>query len=412
MTPLTSSRARPLLIWGGFCSLLLVAPLIFTQSAALSVLSQIGSMMIFALSFNMLLGQTGMLSFGHAVFAGLGAFVALHLMNALSGSSPAWLLLVPLAGGVAGLLFGAIFGFIATRKSGVALSMISLGLVELVGASALMFPGFFGGESGVGTDRVLGPAILGIDFGTQIQVYYLIAFWVLVSVAGMYLLTQTPLGRIANAVRDNPERAAFIGYDPRQVRYLMFMLSAFFAGIAGTLAAINVEIVSAENLGLQRSAQVLLFTYIGGVGYFCGPIIGAVVGVLFSVVLSAYTKAWQLYLGLLFMLVVLVAPGGIAALVPAVIRAWHALTWRQCARLSRPFAALIVGLLLCLFCGVALIEMLYQMAEGVSASRAAPIGWPAVAMHIALIAVGGLMLGYAKPRLQQLLMTLPEEAQP
>jgi branched-chain amino acid transport system permease protein len=95
VTPLTSSRARPLLIWGGFSSLLIVAPLIFTQSAALSVLSQIGSMMSFGLSFNMLLGQTGMLSFGHAVFAGLGAFVAVHLMNALSGSSPAWLLLVP-----------------------------------------------------------------------------------------------------------------------------------------------------------------------------------------------------------------------------------------------------------------------------------------------------------------------------
>jgi len=344
-------------IWVAFALILLVAPWMFPQSAALSILSQCGSMMILALSFNMLLGQTGMLSFGHAVYSGLAAFVAVHVMNRLAGGSPAALLLVPLIGGCAGMSCGVVFGFITTRKSGTALSMISLALVELAAAAALMFPGWFGGESGVGADRVLGAPFLGVDFASQLQVYYLIAFWLFVCTAAMYGLTLTPLGRIANAVRDNPERAAFIGHDPRRVRYMMFILSAFFAGVGGALSAINFEIVSAENLSLLRSAQILLFTFIGGIGVFFGPMIGAVVGVLFSALLSTYTRGWQLYLGLLFVIVVLFAPGGIAGV-------WMtAVTARR--RLTAAFLLRVAGVLLLTGGAVLLIEALYQRAAGI-----------------------------------------------
>ena len=101
----------------------------------------------------------------------------------------------------------------------------------------------------------------------------------------MYAFTQTPLGRIINAVRDNPERAEFVGYDPQWVRYLTLMLSAFFAGISGALTAINFEIVSAENVSALRSGMILLFTFIGGTGFFFGPIIGAIVGVFLTCLL-------------------------------------------------------------------------------------------------------------------------------
>jgi branched-chain amino acid transport system permease protein len=341
-------------VWLAFAVVLLAAPLAFRQSGALSILSQCGCMMLLALSFNMLLGQSGMLSFGHALYAGLAAFASVHLMNRLAGSSVAALLLVPLAGGVAGMLAGALFGYITTRRAGTALSMISLALVELMAAAALMFPGWFGGESGVSTDRVLGAPLLGIDFSSQLQVYYLIAFWLFICTAAMYGLTQTPLGRISNAVRDNPQRAAFVGHDPRRVRYLMFMLSAFFAGVGGALTAINFEIVSAENLGLLRSAQILLFTFIGGIGYFFGPMIGALVGVLFSSLLSAYTRGWQLYLGLLFVLVVLFAPGGIAGIWMSLLAGWRRMTMRFLLRLA--------GALVMAGAAVFLIEMLYRRA--------------------------------------------------
>ncbi|WP_211441527.1 branched-chain amino acid ABC transporter permease [Collimonas humicola] len=349
---LSSWRGKP--AWLAFALILLAAPLAFPQSAALSILSQCGCMMLLALSFNMLLGQSGMLSFGHALYAGLAAFASVHLMNRLSGCSAAALLLVPLAGGAAGMLAGALFGYVTTRRAGTALSMISLALVELMAAAALMFPGWFGGESGVSADRVLGASLLGIDFSSQLQVYYLIAFWLFICTAAMYGLTQTPLGRIANAVRDNPQRAAFIGHDPRRVRYLMFMLSAFFAGVGGALTAINFEIVSAENLGLLRSAQILLFTFIGGIGYFFGPMIGAIVGVLFSSLLSAYTRGWQLYLGLLFVLVVLFAPGGIAGVWISLLAGWRRMTMRFLLRLA--------GALLMAGAAVFLVEMLYRRA--------------------------------------------------
>jgi branched-chain amino acid transport system permease protein len=301
---------------------LVAAPLLFDRSAALSILCQAGTMMIFALSFNMLLGQAGMLSFGHAVYSGLGAYGAIHLLR--TGGAGDWQVpvsLVPLAGGLAGMAFAALTGYLTTRRAGTTFAMITMGMAELVAAGAAMFPGWFGGEGGIGADRVMGAAVFGVTFGPQIEVYYLIAAWLFVCTLAMYGFTRTPLGRLANAVRDNAERVEFIGHDPRLVRYLTLVVSAFFAGVSGGLAAINFEVVTPENLGAVRSGTVLLFTFIGGTAYFVGPLAGALVGVLMTSLLPAYTQAWQLWLGLLFIAMVMLAPGGIASLMA---RAWRA----------------------------------------------------------------------------------------
>lgn len=313
-------RAYTWLPWGLFALLLATAPLQFGSGTGLSVLSQMGTTIIFALSYNMLLGQAGMLSFGHAIYSGLAAFCVVHVMN--SAVCHSWHIPVaamPLLGGVAASGFALIFGYVATRRSGIASSMITLGLVELVFASSLIFPGFFGGEGGISTNRVMENSYAGWTLGPEIEVYYLIACWLFVATIAMYAFTKTPLGRLANAVRDNAERAEFIGYDPRLVRYLVVIVSAFFAGIAGSLTAINFEIVGAENVSVNQSGLVLLFTVIGGIGYFWGPILGAIVGVLFTVLLSIYTKAWHLYLGLTFLWIVLFVPGGLAAIFTNII---------------------------------------------------------------------------------------------
>jgi branched-chain amino acid transport system permease protein len=132
------------------------------------------------------LGQSGMLSFGHAVYSGLGAFFAIHAINlSTSGSFFIPLSFVPLIGGIAGLAFGILFGYVTTKRSGTTFSMISLGIVELVFACSLMFPGFFGGEGGISADRVFGKPFLGISYGPQIQVYYLIAAWLFISTAAL-----------------------------------------------------------------------------------------------------------------------------------------------------------------------------------------------------------------------------------
>lgn len=394
-------------IWGGFTALLIVAPLVFTQSASISLLCQMGTFIIFALSYNMLLGQGGMLSFGHAVYSGLGAFCAIHAINMVAaGNLHIPITLIPLVGGVSGLFFGALFGYVTTRKSGTTFAMITLGIVELVFACSLMFPEFFGGEGGIFTDRVVGAAFFGITYGPQIQVYYLIAGWLLLSTVAMYAFTQTPLGRIINAVRDNPERAEFVGYDPQWVRYLTLMLSAFFAGISGALTAINFEIVSAENVSALRSGMILLFTFIGGTAFFFGPILGAIVGVFLTVVLSNYTNAWQLYLGVFFVLIVMLAPGGIAGLLMQFMRLL------QYGKLQQMASYLLLALIAAVLMGlgfIMLVEMLYHLSLNArKGSSMLVFGWTldTAQAQVWLLALflsgaGGMLWKAVRPRMQQ-----------
>src|SRR5258705_3526909 len=320
-----------------------------------------GSFIIFALSYNMLLGQGGMLSFGHAVYSGLGAYLSVHALNLIGkGVLPFPVTLLPLIGGLSGLAFGVLFGYVTTRRAGTTFALISLGVGEMVFACVLMFPGFFGGEAGVSTNRVVGKPFLGISYGPALQVYYLVAAWCLISMAAMYALTQTPLGRMANAVRDNPERAEFVGYDTQKVRFLQLVLSAFFAGVSGALSCINFEIVSAENVSAIRSGGVLIATFIGGVPFFFGPILGAIVFIFFVAALSGFTKAWLLYLGIFFVVMVLYAPGGLASLVLMQIPILRA---RRLRSLALPYAASAGAAALAMAGLIGIVEMVYRLSE-------------------------------------------------
>lgn len=325
MTELTSSVAPPYPafserlkfygIWVAVALLLVVLPTIFGSGGALTTFSLIGISIIFSLSYNILLGQTGLLSFGHAVYYGLGGFLVIHAINIISANKfPIPLPVVPLVGGLTGLFFAALLGWVSTQRSGTAFAMISLGLAELIASSALILRTFFGGEAGISANRTKVFRVFDWNFGPQIQIYYLVAAWTLLAVIAMYALTRTPLGRMCNAVRDNPERVQFVGYDPHVVRYLAFCFAGFFAGIAGALAAINFEIANSAYLGAAQSGTVLFSTYIGGVGYFIGPIVGAIFVTVLSLSLSDLTPVWQLYFGLFFIAVVTFAPGGITGL--------------------------------------------------------------------------------------------------
>jgi branched-chain amino acid transport system permease protein len=377
-----SARLGSPWVWALFALVMLVAPQVFTSGLSVTMLSQMGIAIIACLSYNMLLGQGGMLSFGHAVYTGLGSFVAIHALNSYGGGVLP-VSLVPLVGGFAGMGFAVLFGYVTTRKSGTTFAMITLGLAELVFAMALMIPEFFGGEGGVSGNRVMGQAVLGITFGPATQVYYLIAAYTLVSMILMYAFTQTPLGRMLNAVRDNPERVEFIGYNPQRVRYIAFIIAGFFAGISGGLGALTFEIVTAEVVGAARSGAYLLFTFLGGATFFFGPIIGAVLMVLAFVLLSEFTKAWLLYLGLLFLFMVMYAPGGIASLIMMNLRlALHG----KLARLASSYIGLLLTGLMALLGAAALIEMVYHLQLssasgsvvpflGVSLDTAAPLSW-------------------------------------
>ena len=346
-------------VWSLFAAVLLVAPFVFSSNLAVTMLSQMGIAIIACLSYNILLGQGGMLSFGHAVYTGLGSYVAMHTLNAAAGGQlPIPVTLLPLVGGVAGLFFAVLFGYVTTKKAGTTFAMITLGMAELVFAMSLMFSEFFGGEAGVSGNRVFGEAFLGLTYGPPRQVYYLIAVYTFICVGLMFAFTRTPLGRILNAVRDNPERVEFIGYNTQKVRYLSFMIAGFFAGIAGGLGALNFEIVTAEVVGAGRSGAYLLFTFLGGATIFFGPIIGGILMVLASVLLSELTKAWLLYLGLIFLFLVMYAPGGVASLIMMNVRV---AAYGLLKRVLGSYALLAVLGLVMLAGAGAMIEMMYHL---------------------------------------------------
>lgn len=346
-------------IWSLFAIVLIFAPLVFTSNLSGTMLAQMGIAIIACLSYNMLLGQGGMLSFGHAVYTGLGSFVAIHALNSITGGqSNIPVSLIPLVGGIAGIGFAVLFGYVTTKKAGTPFAMITLGVAELVFAMSLMFSEFFGGEAGISGNRVAGQAFMGITFGPQIQIYYLIAIYTFVCVALMYAFTQTPLGRILNAVRDNPERVEFIGYNTQRVRYLAFIIAGFFAGISGGLGALNFEIVTAEVVGAGRSGGYLLFTFLGGATFFFGPIIGGILMVLAFVLLSELTKAWLLYLGLLFLFMVMYAPGGIASLIMMNLRV---AAFGKLKQIWVSYLGLFVTAFVALIGAGAMIEMVYHL---------------------------------------------------
>ncbi len=345
--------------WIVAAAVLAVLPLVFPSASAVTIMNQMAITVVFALSYNMLLGQGGMLSFGHAVYMGLGGFFAVHMLNWIEdGLFP---MTAPAAAAVRRPLRHAVRG--ADRH-----------LLHPAGGRGLRDDLARRGRAGrprprsssspSSAARKAYPATAptrpssGSSSSPRSQVYYLIGAWVLLSALGMWLFSRTPLGRMANAVRDNPERAEFLGYSARWVRYGSFVWAGFFAGVAGALFAINYEILTEENLNLVTSGEILLVTFLGGVGFFIGPVIGAVVFTLLQTVLSLQTEIWQLYVGALFVATVMFFPGGLAGLI-----AMHETPRRhgKLGSLVVPYfitlLPAIVGALAC----CALLEMLFHV---------------------------------------------------
>jgi branched-chain amino acid transport system permease protein len=333
----------------------------------ISMLSQMGMMVILALSYNMLLGQAGLFSLCHATFFGMGGYAMIHFLNvAGDGDLPVPMELMPLLAGFAGLGLAVLFGSMATKQRATAFAMITLGIGELMATAALMFHHFFGGESGVTTNRMIGDSLFGLTYASSLQVYYLIVAWTLVATALMYFLTLTPLGRMANATRDNFERAQFIGYDPRMVRFIQFALSGFFAGIGGGLYAITYEIVTFDALAAPLSANALLMAYIGGTSVFGGPILGAILITLLQSGVSLLSNSWLVYVGVMFIAMVIFAPTGLAGLIKA-----HG-PIKQAGRLGGltvRYLRLVIPSIAALFGFVGLVELMSFLTIGAAQGK-------------------------------------------
>lgn len=366
---------------------------------------------LFAVAFNLLMGQAGMLSFGHAAYFGVGAFATLHLMlhiedTGLGFPTP----LLPLAGAAAGLVVGVVAGYFATMRSGVYFALVTLALAELLHSLAPHWEGLFGGEAGISSMRMPWG---GIVFGSTLEVYYLALAWVVASIGLLWAYTRTPFGRLTLALRDNEQRVRFMGYDAHATKVVVFAISAMFSGIAGGLLAISNETANYTLFSTHVSAQVVLQTFIGGSTVFYGPILGAGLLTLFAFVVSDVTRSWLLYQGLIFVLVMLYAPNGIGGIIEAHARHWHRIRWSE---LAGPYALAVVSAALIAAATVFVIEAFevlfsdeYAVARrdaagaglppfelfGVTWSPLGPLTW---AVPVALAALGGALLPVVRRR--------------
>ncbi len=358
-----------------FAVVLAVIPLFGPSRTTYNLLITMGINMVFALSFNMLLGRAGLLTFGHAVYLGLGGYFCVHIMNWIDEGTGLWghvpVFSMPAFGFAMGALAGAVIGWPSCKRSGTPFAMISLGVAELVAAAGFMFDSLFGGEQGISADRTSGIEFLGLSLGPPAQVYWFIAFWTFVGVAGMYAFTRTPLGKLSEATRDNAERMEFIGYDPTRVRYLVFIFAGAFAGLAGGMSAVNYEIFTPIALSLTPSGFVIIMAYIGGIRFFAGPALGAILLTYMQADLSDFTKAWLMYLGLLFIAVVMYAPGGLAGILFGL---WAGLRGPARREVALKAAGTLTGLVVLLVGIVIVVEVSVRWSDGFG-EVFAPLGW-------------------------------------
>ena len=345
-------------------SLVAVAVVAATGSGfVLMLATQVLVLWCFGLSYQVLFGRTGMLSFGHAVNFGLSALMTAHAVRALAASPGVPLYeLLPLAGALTGLACGVVLGFPVSRRSGIAFAMVTLGLGELVAACFLMFPGFFGGEAGVTLRRTAVGSLLGVDYGQPRAQFVLTATWVLAVLAFVGWMERTPFGMAARAVRENPDRIQYLGLRTATVRWVACIVASTLAGVAGALSALAYEIVTVDAVSLHTSANVLLMTVIGGLQSVFGPLVGAVFLTVMQSLVSEFTRAWLFYYGVVFVVLMLVAPDGVLGLLR-----------RDASRPPAPRT--IVGGLAFAAAVIVFVESAYQLSLGEPARLP---GWSAL----------------------------------
>lgn len=261
------------------------------------------------LALNILLGYTGLVSFGHGAWFGIGGYaVGILQLRYFTESS-----LVPLLAALALVAVVAlVIGLLILRRRGVYFSLLTLAFAALCFAVAYRWTALTGGENGLGgIERY---TVLGLDLDDSRNFYIFVAVIAFLVAAFLLRLTQSPFGRVLTAIRENELRTRFIGFDVDSYKLLAFVLSAAITGLAGSLAVLSHRIASAESMSLAFSGELLAIVLIGGMRSFSGPIFGAVFYILFREYLSMYTADWLLYFGLVFIFFILVTPSGLAGL--------------------------------------------------------------------------------------------------
>ena len=263
---------------------------------------------LYAVGFNLLFGYTGMLSFGHAAFLGVGAYSA-GILIAQHGVS--WWLAILVALGFTAIV-ALVIGLLAIRTRGIYFAMVTLALAQCVYFIVYQMPAS-GGENGLRGVNVTEVSLLGLKLNLldPLQKYYFILVFVGISMALLSRILASPFGGVIEAIRENEARARACGFDIEKSKLLSFVLSAIFCGLAGALNAIHLSTVPIETLHYSMSGMVVMLCLLGGMGTYFGPFVGTALFLLVQDILSLYTENWQFYVGAIFVFFVLFFPKGV-----------------------------------------------------------------------------------------------------
>jgi branched-chain amino acid transport system permease protein len=264
---------------------------------------------LYAVGFNLLFGYTGLLSFGHAAFLGVGSYLA--GMAIVHAGWPWWVAI--LAGVASSCLAGLVLGFLAIRTRGIYFSMVTLALAQIVYYVFYKSEALTGGENGLRGVRVESIDLPGfsLDFMNPLNKYYVILVFVALALWFVSRVLQSPFGAVIEAIRENEKRAVACGYDVARAKLLVFVLSAGICGLAGALRALHLSIVPIDSLHYLQSGQAVMMCLLGGMGTFFGPFVGAAVFLYLEDVVTNLTRYWMGAVGIVFMVFVLFFPKGI-----------------------------------------------------------------------------------------------------
>jgi len=309
---LIARAARHPLVW--LYAWFLVIPFVMTAAkSTVSLGTEIVVFTLLAIAYNLLMGYTGLVSFGHSAFFGLGGYAAglvqIHLVKGM---------VVPLLAGVAvATLAGAVIGFLLMRKRGVYFSLLTLAFTQMFFYVVYGATGVTGGENGLGgIERFpLGAGVLRVDLGDKRVYYYATAGVAAAAIWVLWRVVHSPFGRVLQGIRENEQRASFVGYDVRRYKLAAFVVSCAFAGLAGALYTFLLNFAYPESLHVTMAGEIAAMTLVGGMRSFVGPAVGAAVFVFMRDTLSSWTENWLVYFGVIFIAFVMFSPNGIVGVV-------------------------------------------------------------------------------------------------
>jgi branched-chain amino acid transport system permease protein len=264
---------------------------------------------LFALGYNVLLGYTGMLSFGHAAYFGVGAYTTGIVLIRLWANI--WIGL--LCGFFMGAAIALIFGYMCIKRRGIYFGMLTLAFAQLLYFIAFQWVDLTGGDNGLRNIPQVPLSLLGLSINiySPLRFYFFVFVFVVLSVLALNRILQSPFGHVLQAVRENDERAKSCGYETSNIRWLAFVISGGISGLAGGLYALYLHFVGIESLYWTTSGQIVMMTILGGMGSFFGPFLGAGVFLYLEEVVRTLTRHWMIFLGGIFVLCVLFFPVGI-----------------------------------------------------------------------------------------------------